>query len=222
MGLIGRVETDSQPGQAALSAVPDMVARLEDVRPDPEESWRVIFWASGDDFDVYEDAMTDDPAVADWELLTALPDRRLYRVTLAAEAGEQMLHPVVVEEDITIIDLTLTADRLAVLARFPSRESLAALREACRERGLSFHLDQLYDEEAVVNDGGVESRYGVTEPQREALLAALAAGYFDVPRGAKMAEIADDLGVSTTALSRRLRRGQRNLLRNTLALATDT
>lgn len=222
MGLIGRVETDAQPGQTALSAVPDMVARLEDVRPDPEESWRVIFWASGDDFDAYEDAMTDDPAVADWELLTALPDRRLYRVTLTGESGQQMLHSIVVERDITIIELSLTADRLEILARFPSREALAAFREACRERGLAFHLDQLYDEEAVANDGGVASRYGVTESQREALLAALEAGYFDVPRAAKMAEIADDLDVSTTALSRRLRRGQRNLLRNTLALAADT
>lgn len=222
MGLIGRVETDSQPGQVALSAVPDMAARLEDVRPDSDEAWRVIFWASGDDFETYEAAMTDDPAVADWERLTALPDRRLYRVTLGEETRQQMLHSIVVERDITIIDLTLTADRLEMLARFPSREALAALREACSERGIAFRLAQLYDEEAVANDGGVETRYGVTHPQREALLAALEAGYFDVPRGAKMAEIADDLGVSTTALSRRLRRGQRNLLRNTLELAADT
>lgn len=222
MALIGRVETDSQPGQVALEAVPDMVAELEDVRSDPEEAWRVIFWASGDDFETYEVALGDDPAVADWERLTELPDRRLYRVTLAEDTSQQMLHAIVVEQDITIIDLALTADRLEMLARFPSREALAAFREACRERDMAFHLEQLYDEESVANDGGVANRYGVTEPQYEALLCALEAGYFDVPRATKMAAIAEELGISTTALSRRLRRGQRNLLRSTVALGADT
>ncbi|NEU55812.1 helix-turn-helix domain-containing protein [Halorussus sp. MSC15.2] len=222
MALIGRVETDSQPGQGALQAVPDMILRLEDIRSDHDSEWRVIFWASGDDFEAYEAALADDPDVAGYELLTELPDRRLYGVTLAGNTNPRALHPIVVEQDITILDLTMTAERLRLLARFPSREALAALRDACRERDMEFHLEQLYDEESVANDGGVESRYGVTEPQREALLRALEAGYFDVPRETKMAAIADEMGVSTTALSRRLRRGQRNLLRNTLALQTTT
>ncbi|MFC4447651.1 helix-turn-helix domain-containing protein [Halorussus aquaticus] len=222
MALIGRVETDSQPGQGALQTVPEMVLRLEDIRSDHDSEWRVIFWASGDDFEAYEAAFADDPDVADYELLTELPNRRLYRVTLAEETNQRALHPIVVEQDITILDLTMTAEKLRLLARFPSREALAAFRDACHERDMEFHLEQLYDEESVTNDGGVESQYGVTEPQRDALLRALEAGYFDVPRGTKMAAIADEMGVSTTALSRRLRRGQRNLLRNTLAQQTNT
>jgi len=222
MALIGRVETDDQPGQRALEAVPDMVLRLEDIRSAPDEAWRVIFWATGDDFELYESALVEDPEVVNYERLTELPDRRLYRVTLSEAARDRMVHSVVVERDITILDLTLTAERLRILARFPSRESLAAFRDACRERDMESRLEQLYDEEAVTNDGGVESRYGVTEPQRDALLRALTSGYFDVPRRTKMAAIADDIDVSTTALSRRLRRGQRNLLRNTLALDADT
>ena len=222
MALIGRVVTHDQPGQDALEAVPDMVTRLEDARSGPDGALRVIYWATGNDFETYENAMTDDPEIADHECLTEVPDRRLYRITLSDDASQRVVHPAVVEHDITLIELTLTADRMRVLARFPSRESLTGFRDACRERDMEFHLEQLYEEESVSNDGGVENKFGVTEPQREALLAALESGYFDVPRRTKMAAIADEMDVSTTALSRRLRRGQRNLLRNTLVHGSDT
>jgi hypothetical protein len=81
MALIGRVETDDQPGQRALEAVPDMMLRLEDIRSAPDEAWRVIFWATGDEFELYESALVEDPEVVNYERLTELPDRRLYRVT---------------------------------------------------------------------------------------------------------------------------------------------
>lgn len=217
MSLIGRVETGDQPAQVTLEAVPDMVLRFEDARSDLGDAPGVIFWASGDDFETYEAALADSPEVTDYERLTALSDRRLYRVTFADAVRQRLLHSVIVENDITILELTMTAERMRVLARFPTREALAAFRDACRERGMEFGLRQLYDEESVANDGGVERRYGITESQREALLCALDAGYFDVPRCTKMEAIADEMGVSTTALSRRLRRGQRNLVRNTLA-----
>lgn len=41
-------------------------------------------------------------------------------------------------------------------------------------------------------------------------------GYFDVPRVVTVDELADDLGVSTTSVSERLRRGIDNLVDNTL------
>lgn len=211
-----------QPAQSALEAVPDMVLRLEDAREDADDAPGVIFWASGDDFEAYEAALDDCPDVADYERLTTVSDRRLYRLTFADAVRDRLLHPVVVENDITLIELTMTAERMRVLARFPTREALAAFRDACRERAMPFKLRQLYDEESVADDGGLEGRYGVTESQREALLCALDAGYFDVPRHTKMEAMADELGVSTTALSRRLRRGQRNLVRHTLAAEEDT
>lgn len=217
MALMARIGIGQQPGQEPLGVVPDMVLRLEDIRATPEGLWRVIFWASGDDYDAYEDALEIDDAIETYHRLAETSDRRLYRVTIAEDAGRDVLHSIVVEYDVTIVDLTMTARETNLLARFPSREALFALRGACRDRGIDFRLEQLYEEGAAANDGGVESRYGVTEAQREALVAALKAGYFDVPRGTTLEDVAADLGVSTSALSTRLRRGQENLLRNTVA-----
>lgn len=217
MALIGEVEFGSQPGQEALEAVPDMVLQLEDVRSKPTGDWRFVFWARGDDFERYEAALADDAAVESYRSLTTVGDRRLYRVVLEDDAQTASPHSVVVEHDVTIVDLKMTADGVTFLGRFPSREALSALSDFCTERDMGFRLNQLYEEEPVANDGGVGDRYGVTPAQRTALVAALESGYFDVPRGTKLEAIADDLDVSTSALSSRLRRGQRSLLRNTLA-----
>lgn len=54
----------------------------------------------------------------------------------------------------------------------------------------------------------------LTREQRDALARALEAGYFEVPRGTTLIELADDMGISDSAVSQRLRRGLANLLRH--------
>ena len=217
MTLIATIILGSPVGQAAIEAVPDMELRLEDIRSLADEPWRFIFWAAGDDFETYEAALDTDPTIESYECLTTLPDKRLYRFVLSEEGQQQTLQPIAVDYDITIIQLTITAEKQELLARFPSRESVVNLRDACRERDRKFKLLALHEERPIENDGGYNSRYGVTAAQREALLAALEMGYFDVPRETTMDVVAENVGVSTSALSTRLRRGQQSLLRHTLA-----
>jgi predicted DNA binding protein len=53
---------------------------------------------------------------------------------------------------------------------------------------------------------------GLTDRQREALVTAYEMGYFDVPRGASLDEIAAALDISASSLSERLRRAQTHLV----------
>lgn len=62
-----------------------------------------------------------------------------------------------------------------------------------------------------------ESGFGLTPSQQEALAVALEQGYFDVPRTTTLVEIAERLGVSDQAVSERLRRGEKHLLRRALS-----
>lgn len=57
----------------------------------------------------------------------------------------------------------------------------------------------------------------MTDAQREALLAALTGGYFDVPRQTTIGALAATVGISPNAFSERLRRGTSNLVRSALA-----
>ena len=220
MSLIGRMEVGPPPGQEALEAVPEMVLHLEDIRATAGEPWRFIFWASEGDFERYEDALESDSTVRSFKCLTELSEKRLYRIVLSEEGQRSSPHPTTIRADITILEITITAAREEVLARFPSRGALFEYRDACLERGRTFKLKTLHEERPGDGSGGLD-RYGLTDAQREALRCALELGYFDVPRETKMETIADDLGISTAACSTRLRRGQRALLRETLAPDDD-
>lgn len=217
MTLIGSVEIESPLFQETLDSVSDMRLHLEDIRQSPTESRRFVVWAAGDDFEAFETALTTDSTVGDYRCLTNLQDERLYRITLSEEGQRKSVYSVIAEQDIVLIETTMTTERVHVLARYPSRETLAAFHDACRDREIPFRLENLYSEEPTANDGGPDSRFNVTAAQREALLHALKAGYFDVPRQTKLETMAEEFDISTSAISTLLRRGQKNLLRHTLA-----
>lgn len=64
-------------------------------------------------------------------------------------------------------------------------------------------------------DTTIES--SLTKQQREALVAALNHGYFDVPRGATATEVAETLDISKSSFLGRLKRGQRTVFEQLLA-----
>ena len=94
--------------------------------------------------------------------------------------------------------------------RFPDRETLAACYRTCGERGLDLRVEAVRSPSTA---GPWEPDDALTPGQREALVAALDAGYFGVPRGATLQEVAAVLDISDTAASQRLRRGVERLLR---------
>lgn len=216
MALIGQARIESPLFREALAAAPGMTLELEDIRQKADEPRRFVVWASGGDFDEFEAGLAADPTVGSHHRLADLGEHRLYRLTLSEAGQRKSGYSKVIEEDVVLLDLTFRAGELVALARLPSREALTAVREAYRERGITFRLERLYSE-AETGDGGPTDAFGVTDAQREALVRALEAGYYDVPRGTTLDPIAEELGISTTALSTRLRRGQQNLLRHTLA-----
>lgn len=219
MALIGEARLDSPLLASALAAAPGMTLRLEDVRMPGEADTRFLMWASGDDLPAFEAALEDESTVAEYRVLTDLGGRRLYRFTLSEEGVAASTYSDAAAQDIVVLDLEATVDGIRVLARLPSRDALAAYARACERRGVSFQVRRLYREEAA---GGAEpiGQYGVTDAQREALVSALEMGYFDVPRDTSLEAVAEELGVSGQALSTRLRRGQANLVANTLADGT--
>jgi predicted DNA binding protein len=216
MTHIGKVEIDRPVGQKALRAAPDMEIWIENIRSLGDKPWRFIFWGSGGNFEEYQEGLEIDPDISNYECLTKLPTRRLYRTVLSEQGQQNTVQSIAVEYDIIPISLTMTADRVQLLGRFPSRDAIVALKRACYERDRKFKLLNIYQERAAEADQTILNRYGVTKSQQEALVVALKQGYFEIPRQTRMENIADTLGISTSALSSRIRRGQKALLSNTL------
>lgn len=216
MSLIATFEIETPILREALAAAPAMQLRTEALHAMGDRSPKAMVWMCGDDFEAFERGLEEDSTIARYEALTSDDDRRLYRVTLTEEGETAFTYPAAAEHDVVLLDMHGTRERLEVRARFPSRDALLAYREACRERDVTFRLEQLYHEEQVAGDGGLDSPYGVTDAQCEALVTAMDEGYFEVPRGATLEDIAEQLGVTRQALSTRLRRGQENLLQHTV------
>ncbi len=75
-------------------------------------------------------------------------------------------------------------------------------------------LDQLFD--VLTNADAATTMLDVCRSlsavERETVQAAAEAGYFDSPRQATLSTLAEEFGVSTTAVSKNMRRGERKVL----------
>jgi hypothetical protein len=107
-----------------------------------------------------------------------------------------------------------TADGWQLSLRFPSRKRLADCYQQCARGGVSLTVDRVHTTSWSVESG---HEAVLTDIQRETLTAALEAGYFAVPRTATLQDLADEFGVSDTAISQRIRRGVARLLTTELS-----
>jgi predicted DNA binding protein len=104
-------------------------------------------------------------------------------------------------------EVTVLPDGWQVKQLFAGRDEFDKIRDFARNMDISFHLDRLYESTSTDAD-----LIGLTDKQREALLAAYEEGYFAVPRQASMAAVAAELDISPSALTERLHRAQAHLI----------
>ena len=99
---------------------------------------------------------------------------------------------------------------------FPDRESLSQAHDATPEARFGFDVTTIY---------GTEDprpvRHGLTDGQRDTLVAAFEAGYFTVPREITLKELAEQRDSSHQALSEQLRRATGTLVESTLITHGD-
>jgi predicted DNA binding protein len=198
MTLIADITVPAEAFQLgrALQGLADVEIELERVVPLRE---RVVplFWAAGD-ADAVEAALTDSACTAAVNRLVATGDRTLFEVRWG-EAGEGVVDALV-EADASVLEARGDADSWAFRLRFDSHEQLSAFNMAATESGVPVTLRHLYNPTPPAEPAALSA------PQREALVLAYRRGFFEVPRRVTLAELADGIGISDSALSQRLRR----------------
>ncbi|MFW5905920.1 MAG: helix-turn-helix domain-containing protein [archaeon] len=174
----------------------------------------LVFSASGVDPDRLTVEMDAAPSILEYVALESAFVESRYRVVLDGAHTDVYHHLVTLRTH--PMGAVIKPQGWNVTARFADRSDLGAFREACGDCGVEFRPRRLFEPMAEQGDD-----YGLTTPQHEALLVAYREGYFEVPREATLADLADDLETTTSALSERLRRGQRQLLARTLAASVS-
>lgn len=197
----------------ALQRTPEM--RIEWERSDILESRdriRVLLWASGGDFEAFERGLDADPTVTPPSRTVDLGESRLYQLELVDEGWVTSIYPLVSEGGMVIQHCTATHEGWEFRIGFPDSRSISDFFEFCSEQDIGYTIRRIFEEQAH----GEQSDFGLSAPQREALATALDIGYFDVPRENDLRELGDELEISDSAASQRLRRGVKTLLEETV------
>jgi hypothetical protein len=220
MGLVAEFEItcEALPFVTVAAAVPE--ADLE-VEMQLNHGRDPLFFAylTGGPTGAVERAFEESTFVGEYTLVGRAGETRRYQVVpavgMAAQLGDHVddlegLRGLATTE--AIIDrIEVTPTGWIQAGWFADRAAFDEFRTFWRENG-GFGLRRL------TRDGEPEPPGdGLTDPQREALRIAYELGYFEVPRRASLDDVAEELGVSASSVSERLRRAQTHLVETTVA-----
>jgi predicted DNA binding protein len=223
MAIVTEVRFAHEDGALAdtLAALPDVdVTVIREASTDPGGSIYLLrFDGDVGGYDEVGAALEADHTVSEAEPMSGFEDRHLWGVEFAE--GTKLLGPKVTSVEGFVLDARSSnpdGGRRGWRERWlvPDREALHEVWEHAREEGFAFEIIEFR------RQGRTDPEYpggdAPTEEQREALLAAYEHGYFAEPRETSLEELAEELGISPTAVGGRLRRGMRSLVGMTLVV----
>ncbi|QLG63164.1 helix-turn-helix domain-containing protein [Halorarum salinum] len=196
----------------ALTAAPHMVVEIERVVATMEARVMPYFWVTGGDHDEFEAAFHDDDSVTNVVAIDEVDDAKLYRAEWTENV--QTIVYAYVEIGATILRATGRDESWELRMRFDDEEKVSGFQAYCDRNDIPFELNRLKDQEQPM----ASAQYDLTPKQRETLVSALEAGYYATPQEVTMSELADGIGISQQALSKRFHAAHENLIRSTLTI----
>ena len=197
---------------AVLCRTPESSVEIERVVAHADERVTPYFWISADDHAALEAAFPADPSVEDVVCVDDFGDAKLYRAEWRDEGSDVL--DAFRTIDMVLLEASGQRGRWQLRLRFDDHESFHAFNDYRRENDLSASIERIFHPDEP-NAGG---QFGLTPTQHDTVVTALEAGYYEVPRKATHAELADRLGVSQQSVSDRLHRAHGNLVRNALTV----
>lgn len=187
---------------------------LENMVPMGEKA--VPFFSVSDDVrEAFEQNVRDHPTVDHIVEVTHHGNKQLY--SLEWNVTCDMFFQGLIDRQGNLLSATGTAETWEFEIRFLTHEKLSEFQEYCSNAHIPLEVGRIYNPVRP----GVDMWYGVTEPQREALMCAVRGGYYSIPRQMSTQELADELGISDQAVTERLRRAIETLAENTLIAMQD-
>ncbi|MXV64463.1 bacterio-opsin activator [Natronorubrum sp. JWXQ-INN-674] len=194
----------------AVEHAPDATFELES----SVSKTRPSLWVSGVDRNTVERAFEADSSVEGYDLLVESQSRLLYDVNFVDDTVR--LRDELLADGGSLLEMWGTDGWWQVRVRFRNREALVEAHDRLEDAGISVDLRRVTDVTDVA-----ENETRLTPEQQEALEAALEHGYFEIPRGISMEELAGELGISHQALSERFRRAYETLVDDELQPAGE-
>lgn len=214
MAIIADVTIPNSQG-APDSTPMRIVSGYEDVRIEVENfvtlggSALAYVLVDTERLEAFERDLGRDPRITGVRCLEGVDDTNLFKVKWEVDS------PVVQCVDRTdgvIMRAVGTIDEWDLTIWFDHGEAASDFQECCIAREVPLEVDRL----CSLTDALEEDGAGLTARQREALVMAYENGYFERPREVTQQELADELGISSSAVGSRLHRGIAHLIERTI------
>lgn len=192
-----------------LAGPPAMHYRLERIVPLGDEPMPYL-WVTGSDFEAFEEKVRGDSHIEELRALDKVRDSVLYRIEYSEEF--KSLLTGIVETEATVLDARGN-DEWILQVRFPDHEKLSQYYNYLSDLGIALNVDRIYTMDEDTEPG---HQFGLSQEQREALVLAFNRGYFSTPSESTLDELADDLDITSQAVSNRIRLGTEKILRSVL------
>lgn len=157
-----------------------------------------------------ERTFDQDPTVEEYKLIDWTDRTGIYYIEHTDET--KLISTVVTDVNGFLAHTETKGESWIARLLLPDRDALNTVWEFARDHDIELDIIEIYGND----EAGTDTSYGLTDEQLAALRTAYASGYFDEPRDVALDEIGEEMGLSSTAISGRLRRGMRNLIDATL------
>jgi len=185
------------------------VKSVSEAGTDPT-SGKFFYHIESSDFRQFEDGLRTDRTIGQFERVIETGDgTAIYSFEYTEDA--KILSPVISAANGVILDMENDGRAWLLTVWLSERTDLAPLWDYAQENDIDIELLRVNDYASLGNTDA-----GLTDSQREALLVAFEAGYFEDPRNATLSEVAADLDISQPAASGLLRRGINRLIVSSL------
>lgn len=221
MGLVAEFDIDCQalPLVEVAADVPQATLMFDIQFNHGDRPLFLVTIQDGAQVDI-ETALTDAYDVGEWTLVGQAGDTRRYQVFPALSFEEQLGEHL---DDLAGLEALATADaiieRIEIIPNGWRQTGWFADRDAFSQFSSFWQRNGGFQLHRLTKDGRSEpAGEGLTDRQQEALRIAYQKGYFDIPRRTSLEDVAEELDISPSSVSERLRRAQTQLIEETVAM----
>lgn len=198
------------PLSPTIRSLPDIeIGVYSDAGTDPEHDVH-FFWIEAPDYDDVEERLAADHTVRAYSAIVDTERRRTYRIDFSTDA--MLITPSIVDAGGLMVESRSYSDGWMLHLQLRDHGALFVINEYAQQNDIHLDILELHQNEEPDD----ELEFGLTKAQQEALVSAYVQGYYDEPRKTSLEELGSNLGITSTSVSGRLRRGSAKLIEELL------
>ena len=183
----------------------------------PETPLRLIAAVTGDGCGKFHSMVAEDPSVDELKLLEDGDLRRLYWMRAVPGTVDQRAYEAAVDAGGVYLQSRWAGNGWYTTMNYPDQESFQDYKRRVDEAGMRIEPSVVRVGRYLISGGA----FDLTEKQEAVLLEAIEGGFFEIPRGSTLGDIADRLAISEQAASERLRRAMGSLAQAAVTNAAE-